>query len=315
MTLAEFDRRWAALLAVWRALHRATDTPESAGAVRALAAALRTLGAYAVTCGEAPAGDRAAVLHAAHVLLARLREAGALREEQVADLRALGPRAEELAAMRVYSADEDAASVRLVSRCLPALWDVVRHLQDELRALRPAAFHLRRARRIGLLLAAALGLGLAAAGAREAFERWGPRGWRVTYYDGMNFETLVTRRGEAILYRDYGKQRPAAWVDRSRWSARWEGILRIPATGAYTFQLQADDGYRLYVDGALVLERWREQSWRTSSAKVTLELPEGDHAVRVEHYDHTGEAAIRLRWSGGPIARATVLGTPHVRKP
>lgn len=46
-----------------------------------------------------------------------------------------------------------------------------------------------------------------------------------------------------------------------------------------------------------------------------LALQQGDHHIRIEHYDRDKGAAVRLKWAGGPIPADSVLGVPFVRKP
>lgn len=315
MTLAEYDQRWNALLSAWQALHRATDTPESAAAVRAAHGALRALGVYAVTCGEAQGSGRAAEESAALALAERMRADGVLAEAELEALRALAPRVRDLAAFTAYSESRDRACVLLVSQSLPGLWRMVQVLQDELRAQRPARFYFRRARRIAAGVAVVAAVILAAQGARVAHGLWRDDGWRVTYFYSAELKRPLAVRGEPVLNRTYGARAPAFPIRRDRWSARWDGRLRIDEAGDYTFVVQGNDGYRFYINGELLLDSWREQSWQGSFRKVSIRLAPGLHPVRVEHFDHLGDAAIRVRWSGGPIPRDTPLGAPHVRKP
>lgn len=315
MTLIEYDRRWAALLAVWQALHRATDTPESAAAVRALFVSLRALGQYAAVRNGAPEGARVATEEEAYRLLDALCENGALSVDEVASLRELGPQSRRLSSFSSYSEEQDRASVNLVTRCLPALWRVVNVLQDELRSQRTFKFHLRRLRRVVTgVFAIAIALVLLEA-LVLAVGLLRPTGWRVSYYSHKDFTHLRALRGEQQLSRDYELSAPALFVHRNRWSARWEGRLVVPEDGNYTFVIQADDGYRFYLNGELKLESWREQSWRSGLGKVELDLKAGTYPVCVEHFDSKGRAAIRVRWTGGPIPRDTVLGAPYVLKP
>jgi hypothetical protein len=316
MTLAEYDKRHAALTEVWRALHRATDTPESAAAARGLAAAVRALGAYALLdAKDAAATRRAEADSAAADLLNRLCAESILERDDVECLRALSAHVKKVVGFGAYSEELDRAGVNLVSRGLPALWRVVNVLQEDLRRGRPRAFYMRRARRWG-------------AGALAVFAVWfawqtvlvvtgwlRDDGWRVTYFYGIGLKRPLAVRGEPVLSRDYGVRAPAFPIRRDRWSARWEGRLKVPAPGEYTFVVQGDDGYRLYIDGNLVADRWRDQTWRASMSKVTLQLESGEIPIVLEHYDHKDEAAIRIRWAGGPIPRDTPLGAPHIRKP
>ncbi|HMP77169.1 MAG TPA: PA14 domain-containing protein [Kiritimatiellia bacterium] len=310
MTLAEYDQRWNALLAVWQALHRATDTPESAAAVRGLNAALRALGQYAALDG----GGRGAE-DAAYGLLDVLRVDGLLAADEVDALKTLAPQAREVSRFTEYSEERDRANVNLVSRCLPALWRIVNLEQDALRARRPRGFHARRARRVAAGAAVIFAAWVVLQGVLIAAGLLRSTGWRVTYFYSIDFQRPMAVRGEPALSLDYGGRAPAFPIRRDRWSARWEGRLVVPETASYTFVVQGNDGYRFYLGSELVADSWRVQSWRGSVRKISLDLKAGVYPVRVEHFDDTGDAAIRIRWAGGPVPRDTALGAPYILKP
>ncbi|KAF1688654.1 glycoside hydrolase family 3 protein [Pseudoxanthomonas taiwanensis] len=79
-------------------------------------------------------------------------------------------------------------------------------------------------------------------------------------------------------------------------SIRWSGQLLPPVSGQYRIEVAADDGFRLYLDGRLVLDRWQDSD-RMQAASVRLPL-EGGRAydLRLEMYDHERDAAVRLGW-------------------
>jgi len=54
-----------------------------------------------------------------------------------------------------------------------------------------------------------------------------------------------------------------------------------------------DDGVRLYVDGQRVIDSWRPMRGARS---VTLSLSGGAHTVRLEYFERTGVALVRLNW-------------------
>ncbi len=315
MTLTEYDQRWEALTSVWQALQRTIDTPESASAVRLLYNAVRVLGQYAaISSGEA-------VKPAAHAeakgfeVLESLRQRGVVRDDELSALREIAVIRQQWNALAEYSEADDRARVDLVTRCLPALWRVVNVLQDDLRGQRPAKFYARRAVRwvgmaVGGTVLYALGYSLFL-----YVNTLNPAGWRVTYYARPDLTQPRAVRHERSLALDYGTARPAMFVPADGWSAKWEGRLVVPRDGIYTFNAQADDGYRLYIDGVCVLDSWDAGGWRAGRKDVQLELTKGEHPIRVEHVDRSGPAEIRVRWVGGSISVSTPIGIPNILKP
>ncbi len=82
---------------------------------------------------------------------------------------------------------------------------------------------------------------------------------------------------------------------------RWTGALDVPADGEYTFYLTSDDGSRLYLDGAMVIDNWGhhgdvEKTW-------TGRLAAGQHPIRIDYYEEFGWGAAYFEWSGPGIER------------
>jgi uncharacterized repeat protein (TIGR03806 family) len=86
---------------------------------------------------------------------------------------------------------------------------------------------------------------------------------------------------------------PAAMGDT--FASRHRGILRIATAGTYTFHLSSDDGSRLLIDGALVINNDGLHGMREISR--TLTLAAGDHDLRVEFFENLGGAGLQLRWT------------------
>ena len=59
-------------------------------------------------------------------------------------------------------------------------------------------------------------------------------------------------------------------------------------TATYRFYLTVDDGARVWVDGQIVLDEWRDGSVREVHADYPL--TRGEHTVQVDYYEHTGGA-------------------------
>jgi hypothetical protein len=91
------------------------------------------------------------------------------------------------------------------------------------------------------------------------------------------------------------------------WSARWTGELRIDAAGEYSLITSSDDGARLWVDGALVIDAWTP-AHTVRDDSVKLNLTAGRHAIKVEYYDNEGVAFLKLSWAGPGIPREVIPG-------
>lgn len=140
-----------------------------------------------------------------------------------------------------------------------------------------------------------------------------PSGLTVSYFKDTELKHYVCSRTERKVGINYENGRPAWQVPRDGFSARWEGILIVPENDEYVFYLQSEDGSRLFINNELIVDHWASRRW-VPGMKGSVALDEGRHVIRIEHVDHGGRAAIRLRWTGGPIPPNTVLAVPYIWK-
>lgn len=92
------------------------------------------------------------------------------------------------------------------------------------------------------------------------------------------------------------------------------GKLNVGKTGEYEFQMASDDGARLLVDGAKVIEH--DGLHGASLKKGTAQLTAGEHVIRVEYFAYGKPNSFRASWSG-PGFRDAPLAAPNAtnRKP
>ena len=135
--------------------------------------------------------------------------------------------------------------------------------------------------------------------------------WRAEYFNNLTLEgspNLV--RQDAAINFDWGTGSPNPQIIADGFSARWTRRLSGVIPGYYNFVLRIDDGARVFVDGNLIINEWRDGAPRNVGANVYLN--EGS-TLRVEYYDHTGGALIQLSIfpASAPVAvpTATAIAT------
>jgi hypothetical protein len=120
-------------------------------------------------------------------------------------------------------------------------------------------------------------------------------GWRGAYYANPLLSGSPVRvRDDPWIDFDWGTGSPISGVPVDGFSVRWTRSIPFDQ-GTYRFQAQVDDGMRLWVGEQNVLNAWSDGPLRQVSGLHSLSR--GTHEVRVEYYDRTGEAAIRVWWS------------------
>ncbi len=87
----------------------------------------------------------------------------------------------------------------------------------------------------------------------------GSAGFSATYYNTRDFSGDIAARSTVSTpfnFSTFGNTVFAPGVGLNDFSARYEAIFSPTETGAVTFRLAGDDGYRLKIDGIVVTDAW-----------------------------------------------------------
>jgi beta-glucosidase len=91
---------------------------------------------------------------------------------------------------------------------------------------------------------------------------------------------------------------PDERLKKDHYSVRWTGELTAPQTGKLKLGLEGNDGFRLYLDEKLIVDRFVKQSFRAELADVLVEKGK-KYNIRVEFSEPAGNATVRLVWNAG----------------
>lgn len=121
--------------------------------------------------------------------------------------------------------------------------------------------------------------------------------------DNLVGDPILTRVDSVIDF-DWSVESPDPSIDRESFTARWRGELSIPAADTYTLIANSNDGVRVYLNGAEVIEDWSTHSARDAS--TTLELEAGTYSIRIEYFQDAGDAQLHLLWRSSRIERQII---------
>lgn len=123
--------------------------------------------------------------------------------------------------------------------------------------------------------------------------------WQAAYWNNTTLSgEPVLVRDEANLDYDWGSGSPDPRIHSDGFSARWTRYIEV-APGSYRFTATSDDGMRVWVDGALIVNEWYDHPPKTVSADRYLDA--GHHLVTVEFYENGGGAVAKLSWAPTPV--------------
>lgn len=118
------------------------------------------------------------------------------------------------------------------------------------------------------------------------------------YFDNQNLQgaPVLVRQDPVIDFVWFdGSPDPSVPIDL--FSVRWTKDHYF-APGQYTFTTATDDGVRLYIDGALVIDEWHDQG--LTAYNYTTYLDGGNHTIVMEYFDTVVSATAKLSWVATP---------------
>jgi hypothetical protein len=128
-------------------------------------------------------------------------------------------------------------------------------------------------------------------------------GLKAEYFNNTSLsgEPVLTRLDPEIDFNwgnadEPGRNSPDASINVDNFSARWSGELEVDLTDTYTFQITANNGFRLWLDGKPIIDFWNNG---TTSNRVSepIELVGGDtHSIRMEYFEGEDTAIAQLFW-------------------
>lgn len=124
----------------------------------------------------------------------------------------------------------------------------------------------------------------------------GEHGLKGEYFDNQDLRgaTVMTRIDPQVSF-SWGGGSPDSRIPCDHFSVRWTGKLTPAKTAKYQLGMTTDDGFRLFLDGKLVVDNWVDQSEMSRTAMVELEGGRS-YDIRAEYYENVGAASAKLGW-------------------
>jgi LysM repeat protein len=119
--------------------------------------------------------------------------------------------------------------------------------------------------------------------------------WTGLYYNNTGFGgTPALIRQDGAVNFDWGLGSPAPSINSDSFSAIWTTTPYFNE-GTYRFYATSDDGVRIYVDDKLIVDGWGVHPAQGYFGDIYLSA--GYHSVRVEYFENTEAAVIKVNWT------------------
>jgi hypothetical protein len=130
------------------------------------------------------------------------------------------------------------------------------------------------------------------------------------YFNTIELMDRVATRTDATINFDLGTNSPIPGVvNADNFSVRWSGWVEPKESGSYMFYVNSDDGARLWINGKLIVDAWKIQSATETSSSVVKMTAGRKYEIRLEYFEKTGAALVKLSWSATAVTKETIPAT------
>ena len=124
----------------------------------------------------------------------------------------------------------------------------------------------------------------------------GGNGLSGVYFNNMDLSgTPTLTRIDSQVNFDWGEGSPDPSINADQFSVRWTGKLVPPESKTYELAVTKDDGVRLYIDGAPLINEWHDHAATTYTVSVDL-IADREYDIVMGFYENAIYAVARLQW-------------------
>jgi uncharacterized repeat protein (TIGR03806 family) len=128
-------------------------------------------------------------------------------------------------------------------------------------------------------------------------------------FTNVGFSTPPTLvRTDAVVNFSWATNAPDPMISTDNFVVRWTGSVQPQFNETYTFYFTSDDGNRVWVNNQLLINQWVDQGATESSGSISLKAQQL-YNIRIEYYEHNGNASAALSWSSPSTTKAVLPQT------
>ncbi|MNW25225.1 Alkaline phosphatase precursor [compost metagenome] len=116
----------------------------------------------------------------------------------------------------------------------------------------------------------------------------------------------ATRIDSQINFADLERAMSTWTGQNDNVNIRWTGQIVPEFSEPYTFSMIGDNGFRLYIDGQLAIDHWKND-WDVeySSSPITLDAGR-KYDIKIEYFEDYGGSNLYLRWESPSVSKEIV---------
>ncbi|HEX2873475.1 MAG TPA: PQQ-dependent sugar dehydrogenase [Polyangiaceae bacterium] len=122
-------------------------------------------------------------------------------------------------------------------------------------------------------------------------------GLTAQYFDNIDFTNLKVTRTDPTVNFDFGTGSPDPSIAADSFSVRWTGTITPAFSQAYTVYTTSDDGIRVTLGGAVVIDNFTDHAPIENSGTTTVLTAGQAYPIQIDFYENRGGALATLSWS------------------
>ena len=111
----------------------------------------------------------------------------------------------------------------------------------------------------------------------------------------LSGQPAVTRVDKQINFL-WTLSSPDRKIPKDFYSARWTGKIHAPKSGTFKIGIDANDGFRLYLNNKLLIDNWKKQTYNTILVDYYF-VKDKDYDIKIEFFEPVGNARLKLIWT------------------
>ena len=129
----------------------------------------------------------------------------------------------------------------------------------------------------------------------EQYSIDGKKGFKAEYYNNVNLqgEAIITTEGSLDKFWQEGEA-VTGNIRANNFSARYSTYYTAGNDGEISFEIEADDGYRVLIDDKEVLNAWLRNRWGARTHRQPIKKGQ-QYKLVVEYWQGEGKGNVRLR--------------------
>lgn len=132
---------------------------------------------------------------------------------------------------------------------------------------------------------------------------WGNgNGLKGEYFNDASLsKAAFTRTDAAVVFQDWNQLGVHYKITSGSYSIRWSGKVMPHFSEACTFSVETGGGIRLYVDGKLILDSWKEQYPGTLKSSAITLVAGQKYDIKMEYFNTDSRSNIGLKWESASL--------------